>query len=549
MSRNENSRFDLTPNITMGRSRFYRPSDVKTTFNCGDIIPFYYSECLPGDTHEITTSKVIRLQTPIVPFMQNLYVDTYYFFVPMRLVWNHTKEFFGENTSSAWYPSVQYTIPQITAPASTGWTEGTIADYFGFPTKVPGYSVSALPFRCYALICDQWFRDQNLTNPLNIPLGDATQTGTNGSSYVNDVANGGKPFIAAKLHDLYTSLLPAPQKGPDVTVPLGASAPVYAKSGVDNTSLSTTNVLFKTNATVSAARNMVLDPDATGHILTAKFDNTSSVGSTLYNMYPSNLMADLGNATAASINSLRLAFQIQKLFEKDALYGSRYTESIRGHFGVTSPDARLQRAEYIGGNRIPLNINQVLSTTQNTGANLGSTGAFSLTVDMHEDCRYSCTEHGYIIGVMVARYDHVYQQGIDPAWLRKDRLDFYWPVLANIGNLARTNAEIYATGTSTDKQVFGYSEAWAEYRTGRSFVTGQMRSNATGSLDAWHLADNYSALPVLGDTWIREDKSNVDRALMVQSSVSDQIFADIHVQNNTTRVMPFFSIPGLIDHH
>lgn len=554
MSRNAESRFALNPtNIDMSRSRFHRPSQVKTTFNVGDLIPFYVDEVLPGDTFNIETSKVVRMQTLVAPIMDNIYLDTYFFFVPNRLVWQHWKELMGENTQSAWVPSAQYTVPQITAPASTGWTAGTIADYMGIPTGVAGISVNALPIRAYALICNEWFRSEVLTDPLYIPVTDATVAGTNGTNYINDVAKGGMPFKAAKYHDYFTSCLPAPQKGPDVTIPSLGNAKVV--TGDQFTPATGADVMTGIVGNLTASKGSALiatnEGTATGQPGKIYGSSTEQNLNTLTGrgFIPNNLYADLTSATMASINALRYAFQIQKLLEKDALGGTRYIEVIKAHFGVTSPDSRMQRPEYLGGNRIPINIHQVLSTADTTDAEIGATGAYSLTTDSHSDFTHSFTEHGFIIGVMVARYDHSYQYGLERMWTRKDRYDYYWPVLANIGNVGVRNDQIYAQGTSADAQIFGYQEAWAEYRYKPSYVTGEMRSNVNNSLDAWHLADEYSSLPVLGDTWIREDKSNVDRALMVQSSVSNQIFADIYVDNKTTRPMPFYSIPGLIDHH
>lgn len=551
MSRNANSRFALNPtNIDISRSRFKRDDSVKTTFNTGQLIPFYCDEVLPGDTFDIETSKVVRLQTPIAPIMDNMYLDTYWFFCPNRLVWSHWKEFMGENTESAWIPKTEYTVPQVTAPEN-GWNIGTLADYFGIPTGVAGLSVSALPFRAYSLIVNEWFRDENLTDPLYIPVDDANVVGSNGSNYLTDTYKGGAPFIAAKYHDLFTSALPAPQKGPDVTIPLGTNAPVY--TGIDVPKNVTSALVWRRidnnpfpSADTSYGLEIRTDGAKNGF---ANLDATASVGSDIVPVYPSNLYADISMATGQTINALRTAFQIQKLFEKDAIGGTRYIEIIKSHFGVTSPDARLQRPEYLGGNRIPINIHQVLSSAETTEAEIGATGAYSLTVDAHKDFTHSFTEHGYIIGLCVVRYDHSYQQGLERHWTRKDRFDYYWPVLANLGNMKIRNDQIYATGTSTDDEVFGYSEAWAEYRYKPSYVTGEMRSAASHSLDVWHLADEYSELPVLSDGWIREDKSNVDRALTVQSSVSNQIFADFYVKNYTTRPMPLYSIPGLIDHH
>ena len=565
MSRNVNERFALNPtNIDISRSKFSRDSSVKTTFNVGQVIPFYLDEVLPGDTFSVDTSKVVRMQTPITPIMDNIYLDTYYFFVPNRLCWEHWRELNGENTESAWIPETTYTVPQITAPAG-GWSVGTIADYFGIPTGVAGLSVNAIPFRAYALIMNEWFRDENLTDPLLIPTDDATVEGVNSGSYITDVAKGGLPFVAAKYHDYFTSCLPAPQKGPDVLIDVvGGTFPVvgngknlglsdgtniFGMSGYDaGMSLSATafsGSLGQDDGTVVG--NV---PDSGKRLGVPTLSQLTDAG---YTAADSGLITSLQDMTVASVNQLRTAFQLQKLYEKDARGGTRYIEILKAHFGVTSPDARLQRPEYLGGNRVPININQVVqSSAPPSGENtfyLGSTGAYSLTADVHSDFTRSFVEHGYIIGLMVARYDHTYQQGLARTFSRKDRFDYYWPVFANIGEQAVLNQEIFAQGTAEDTEVFGYQEAWADYRYKPSIVTGEMRSSYAQSLDVWHLADDYSALPALSDSWIREDKTNVDRVLQVTSSLANQIFCDILVKNNTTRPMPLYSIPGHIDHH
>lgn len=552
MNRNTESHFSLSPHVDISRSRFDRSASLKTSFNAGDVVPFFLEEVLPGDTFSVDTSKVIRMQTLLTPMMDNVYLDTYYFFVPNRLVWDHWKEFCGENTESAWISQTEYTMPQITSPAGQGWSVGTLADYFGIPTGVAGLSVSALPFRAYALIMNEWFRDQNLQDPLVVPTDDSTVAGVNSGTFVTDVAKGGKPFIAAKYHDYFTSALPAPQKGPDVTIPVAqaGSYPVVALKDVDNNSLNTSPLIFglfnrNSGTTVTRPYSSLGDPSSSA--------NTSLVWSQPFNgAVPSNLMAVAdGNAAAATINQLRLAFQIQKFYERQARGGSRYTEVVRSFFGVTSPDARLQRPEYLGGNRVPININQIVqqSGTESSGTPQGTVVGQSLTTDKHSDFTKSFTEHGLIIGVMVARYDHTYQQGLNRLWSRKDKFDFYWPVFANIGEQAIKNKEIFAQGTDKDNEVFGYQEAWAEYRYKPNMVTGEMRSAYAQSLDVWHLADDYSTLPSLSDSWIREDKANIDRVLAVTSAVSNQFFADIYVKNYCTRPMPMYSVPGLIDHH
>ena len=548
MNRNVESHFSQLPKADIQRSRFDRSSSVKTTFNVGDVIPFYVDEVLPGDTFDIKTSKVVRMQSLVTPIMDNIYLDTYFFFVPNRLTWEHWQEFNGENTKSAWIPATEYQVPQITAP-SGGWLIGTIADYMGIPTGVANLSVNALPFRAYALIMDGWFRDENLSDPLNIPVNDVTQSGSNGSNYITDVALGGMPFKAAKYHDYFTSCLPAPQKGPDVLLPLGSQAPVTTISS-DEVKFPIPNApgLMLANQSLASGVGDVASMSFTPGS-TVSFASNITVGQPSVGMIPVNLVTDLSQATAATINQLRLAFQVQKLYEKDARGGTRYIEILKSHFGVTSPDSRLQRPEYLGGNRIPININQVLQTSQTSDQSpQGNPVGQSLTTDTHRDFVKSFVEHGFVIGVMVARYDHTYQQGLERFWSRKDRFDYYWPVFANIGEQAVKNREIYAQGTAADDEVFGYQEAWADYRYKPNRVSGEMRSSAPQSLDVWHLADDYDSQPYLSDSWIREDKSTVDRVLAVSSNNSAQLFCDIYINNRTTRPMPVYSIPGLIDH-
>lgn len=585
MNRNTESHFSLLPRVDISRSRFDRSSSVKTTFNTGDIVPFFLEEVLPGDTFNVKTSKVVRMQTLLTPLMDNLYLDTYYFFVPNRLVWQHWKEFCGENTESAWIPETEYAMPQITSPASTGWEVGTIADYFGIPTGVANLSVSALPFRAYALIMNEWFRDENLQDPLVVPVDDATVAGVNSATFVTDVAKGGKPYKAAKYHDYFTSALPAPQKGPDVSIPvsLGSKLPVYGTG--DPLFLTDGNYTYpflsvgQSLGGLSLTGNAIANTGVTG----AKVGDIYGNGNGFYSesnpdsgsanwkgkvmgvptkdkmdqlavpgVVGSGLVAvNDGSVSVATINQLRLAFQIQKFYERQARGGSRYTEVVRSFFGVTSPDARLQRPEYLGGNRVPININQVIqqSGTESATTPQGTVVGMSQTTDTNSDFTKSFTEHGLIIGVMVARYDHTYQQGLDRLWSRKDKFDFYWPVFANIGEQAIKNKEIYAQGTPEDDEVFGYQEAWAEYRYKPNRVTGEMRSSYAQSLDVWHLADDYSKLPSLSSEWIQEDASTVNRVLAVSDNLSAQFFADIYVRNLCTRPMPMYSIPGLIDHH
>lgn len=565
MNRNVESHFALNPtNIDISRSTFDRSHSLKTSFDVGQVVPFYCDEVLPGDTFHVKSSKVVRLQTLLTPMMDNIYLDTYFYFVPNRLVWEHWKEFCGENNESAWIPTTEYQVPQITSPAG-GWNVGTLADYFGIPTGVPNLSVNALPFRAYALIMDEWFRDENIMDPLLIPKDDSTIAGTNGAFSVENVAKGGAPFIACKYHDYFTSALPSPQKGPDVTIPIATAGPVPVVANVDKHDLGNSPLSFNQVGGAGTVNNgyyaLGVNKASNTSAVLRSSTSPSTAPSNYYQFTPDNLWADFdGSASAASINQLRMAFQIQKFYEKDARGGTRYIELLKSHFGVTSPDARLQRPEYLGGNRVPITINQVIqqSGTESTGTPQGNVAGMSVTTDVNGDFIHSFVEHGFVIGVMVARYDHTYQQGIERFWSRKSRFDYYWPVFANIGEQAILNKEIFAQGSDVvnsssgkpyDDEVFGYQEAWADYRYKPNHVTGEMRSQYSQSLDFWHLGDDYDALPHLSPSWLQENKETVDRVLAVSSRLSNQLFADIYIENRCTRPMPLYSIPGLIDHH
>lgn len=572
MNRNVESYFATTAHAGIQRSLFDRSQDIKFSFDTGVLIPFFWDEVLPGDTFSITTSKVVRLQTLLTPIMDNIYLDTYFFFVPYRLVWDHWKEFMGENTQSAWLPEVTYSIPQIRpqcmqtgySGTETGFNVHSIVDYLGVPVD-KAFEISALPVRAYELIWNEWFRDENLQDPINTYKGDATTYLADNDKTVGPATNNKKIgcYNVAKYHDYFTSCLPAPLKGDPVTAPV-TGASVLA-GGTELSGLMPTYSLKWDHggyfgANTRALRGEGVNSAGSGQVM-RKVSGTGIEGSTetvnlfgttssldaLAGFYPTNLWTAT-DRLGVNIMQLRNAFQVQKLLERDARAGTRYTEIIKGHFNVTSPDSRLQRPEYLGGNRVPITIHQITNQSQGEQDFLGDLGAMSLTTDKHFDFQQSFTEHGCIIGVMCARYDHSYPQGLERAWSRKTRFDFYWPEFAHLSEQAVLNKEIFTQGTSEDEEVFGYQEAWADMRYKPNRVAGEMRPGIPNTLASWHLADHYASLPHLSADWIREDSTQVDRVLAVTSEIADQIFCDVYVKNMTTRPMPIRSIPGLADH-
>lgn len=535
MNRNSENKFAENPQVDVSRSQFKRNSDNKTTFNTGDLIPIYLDEVLPGDTHQIDLACVVRMATPIFPVMDNAFCDFYFFFVPNRLLWEHWKEFMGENKETAWTPKTEYSVPQVTAPEG-GWTEGTLADYLGLPTKVAGISVSALPGRAYGLIYNEWFRNQNITQPTLVEVTDATTTGKNDGSATNDSAiTLAKPLKAAKVFDYYTGALPEPQKGEPISIPIQGNARILPYKNASLTEISEGVYTNWSGTSGGKKPGTIAEP----------YGTKISLGTGTKIAY---LGADLSTATAATINQLRQAFQIQKLLEKDARGGTRYREVLREHFGVVSPDSRMQIPEYLGGYRLPINVSQVIQTSSTDATSpQGNTAALSVTTMSRPMFTKSFTEHGFIMGLAVVRTDQTYQQGIERMWSRTGRYDYYWPVLANIGEQAILNREIYAQGSAEDTEAFGFQEAWADYRYKPSKVTGLFRSNAQQSLDAWHYAQDYKELPTLSTAWMEQSNNEMKRTL-ARSDQPDFI-ADFYFMNKTTRCMPVYSIPGLIDHH
>lgn len=539
MSRNTDNHFGLAPTKSIGRSSFKRPHSHKTTFNTGDIVPIYADEVLPGDTCKMHTASLVRMTTPINPVIDNAWMDTYYFFIPRRLVWDHWMEFMGENTTDAWTQEIEYQIPQLTTPEG-GWEKGTVGEkLYGIQGRKA--SVDACYARAVALIYNEWFRNENIIEPAEVSTGDATTTGSNGSDYVTDLQKGGKLPKAGKYADYFTRALPEPQKGPDVYLPLGTMAPVNTRYGTHPIATSPTGSIHFVNSASGTQIEGVKDLNIKDGAL---HTSTHGPASSEYGLTPDNLWADLTQASAATINQLRQAFAVQRLYERDALGGTRYTEMLRAHFGVTSSDARLQRPEYLGGKRVPINITQVIqqSATNETSPQ-GTAAAYSLTIDNHDDFVKSFEEHGIIIGLAVIRTEHTYQQGIERKFSRKNRTDFYFPELSNIGEQYIKNKEIFAQGTSEDEEAFGYQEAWAEYRYSQNKVTGELNSDYALSLDSWTYADDYDSLPTLSQAWEVETEENVKRTLAIQNH--DQWIADFYFDETWIRPMPIYSIPSL----
>jgi hypothetical protein len=526
--------FAMVPRADIPRSKFSMQKTLKTSFDSGFLVPIMCEEVLPGDTFNTNVTMFGRLATPIFPVMDNLHLDSFFFFVPNRLVWTNWVKFMGQQDNPA--DSISYSIPQQVSPVG-GYAVGSLQDYFGLPTvgqvgNSNTVSHSALPVRAYNLIYNQWFRDQNLQNSVTVDTGD----GPDASASTNYTL-----LRRGKRHDYFTSALPWPQKGGTaVTIPIGTSAPVITNStvpsmkaisgGDQNTRL--LNVTQTTNAI-----KMVAYGGADQQV----------------NWVNTGMVADLSAATAATINQLRQSFQIQKLLERDARGGTRYTEIIRSHFGVASPDARLQRPEYLGGGSTNINISPIAqnSATGLSGSTtpIGNLAAFGTFLGKGHGFTQSFVEHGYVIGLISVRADLTYQQGLRRHWSRSTRYDYYFPAFATLGEQSILNKEIYVTGNSTqDNAVFGYQERWAEYRYNPSEITSLFRSTAAGTIDPWHYSQKFTSLPTLNSTFI-QDTPPLARNLAVGASANgQQLLLDAFFTTTAARPMPMYSVPGLIDH-
>nr|DAE25506.1 MAG TPA: Capsid protein [Microviridae sp. ctQkk2] len=567
MNRNKDAGFNQVPRLDITRSRFKRRQDVKLTMNAGQLIPFYVDEVLPGDTFSIDQAAIIRMTTPIFPVMDNCHMDIYYFNVPCRIIWDHFKRFMGENDTGPWAQTQEYTIPQVkitgTADKPAPY-EGSIMDYMGIPTKVSkgtdsAFSVNALPFRAYAMIWQEWFRDQNVDNPAINSTADATVNYTDDETKGMDATNpdieyilknaytGGRPLPVNKYHDYFTSALPSPQKaGQAVGLPMNGDAIIkmYKTDGNALTGFETEGNSFEIKGLGMSVKNGNSTTEGEQEYISGNVYNS---GNLLENKF-GILKADLSTTTAATINQLRQAFQVQKYYEQLARGGSRYREMIYSLFHTKISDKTVQIPEYLGGTRITINMSQVIQTSGTTTESpQGNAAAISVTPYNGSMFTKSFEEHGYVIGVCCIRHDHTYQQGLERMWSRKTNLDFYYPVFANLGEQAILKKELYLTGTSTDEQAFGYQEAWAEYRMKPNRISGKFRSNATGTLDSWHYGDNYKEVPSLSQAWMKEGDSEIQRTLAVDNE--PQFIMDTVIDNTSVRPMPMYSIPGLVDHH
>lgn len=535
-----NHTFSQVPKVEIPRSVFDRSHGHKTTFNGGYLVPFYIDEALPGDTFKMNATIFARLQTQIVPVMDNLFLETFYFAVPYRLVWDNWEHFNGDKDDPD--DDLDWIIPTLNS--GDGFEANTLEDYFGLPLGVANIDVSCLWHRGYSLIYNEWFRDQNLQEKIYV-----------GKDEDSDLKSNFQLRRRCKKHDYFTSCLPWPQKGDAVEIPLGATAPIYGDG----------KTASFVNSSSGVIGGLYFDP-ALGSLAICEEGLNTNYGTTITSTTVpsskktfgvpikgatsgalSHMYADLSTATAATINSLREAFQLQRMYERDARGGTRYTEIIRSHFGVVSPDARLQRPEYLGGSSSRINVNPVQQTSVTGSTPQGNLAAYAQCADSQGGFTKSFTEHCLIFGLVNVRADLTYQRGIPRMFSRSTRFDFYWPALAHLGEQEVLNKEIFCDGSSADDEVFGYQERYAEYRYFPSMITGKFRSTDPTSLDVWHLSQDFATLPDLGTSFI-QDNPPIDRIVAVTLASQPQILMDSFIQLHCARPMPVYSVPGLIDH-
>ena len=541
MNRNNERHFNQIPEMKASRTRFNRDQTILTTFDSGKLIPFYVDEVLPGDTFNVDTAAIIRMTTPKYPVFDDSFIDFYYFYCPNRILWSDFKQFMGEVDATPWMPTKDYKVPQIiiNGSATSAYPyEASILDYMGVPTKVKAkFSVNALPIRAYVMIWNEFFRDENVDNAAtwksdsqNVNYQD-TQDEKKMEDNLRNAINGGRCLPVNRFHDYFSSCLPYPQRGPAVALPMGGNAPVNLFDKATLTSKPTVAYTLYNNGAIQNSNEGPLE------VLGKTNTGTQVTG---------YLGTDLSSVTAATINDLRKAVAVQQYYEALARGGSRYREQIQALWDVVISDKTVQIPEYLGGGRYHVNVNQIVQTSgqqTDTDTPIGETGAMSVTPINESSFTKSFEEHGFVIGVCCVRHNHSYQQGLERFWSREDRLDYYVPQFANLGEQPVKKKEIMLTGTATDEETFGFQEAWADYRMKPNRVSGKMRSNANGSLDFWHYADNYSAVPTLSQSWMAEGKEEIARTLIVQNE--PQFFGAIRVANKTTRRMPLYSVPGL----
>lgn len=545
MNRNNERHFNQIPEMKASRTRFDRNQTILTTFDAGKLIPFYVDEVLPGDTFSVNTAAIIRMTTPKYPVMDDSYIDFYYFFCPNRILWDNFKHFMGEVESTPWMPARTYSVPQIKINGTNekpAPDEKSILDYMGVPTKVKKpFTINSLPIRGYVKIWNEYFRDENVDNAAVLKTDDADvtytmSTGENDTmeKELQEAVTGGNLLPVNKFHDYFTSCLPYPQRGPEVTIGISENAPIafYSEKTLEKQ--------LGAGQWYAVQGDILGEVTFNGEVITKYKELGETNTKEIY------AGVDLSDVKATTINQLRQAISVQQYYEALARGGSRYREQVQAIWDVIISDKTTQVPEYLGGGRYHVNINQIVQTSGQQTDNdtpIGETGAMSITPINESSFTKSFEEHGFVIGVACVRHNRSYQQGLEKFWSRKDRLDYYVPQFANIGEQPVKKKEIMLTGEASDEETFGYQEAWADYRMKPNRVSGLMRSNATGTLDFWHYADNYSAVPTLSQEWMVEGKDEIARTLIVQSE--PQFFGAIRVANRTTRRMPLYSVPGL----